>query len=66
VFFYLVIIKSMTQVTHIKFHEVDLPIISQFQYKHEATTYESFFDQSDLSLKLFVYLHKKCGGIELL
>jgi hypothetical protein len=30
---------------YIKFHEVDLAIISQFQYKHEATTYESFFDQ---------------------
>ena len=29
-----------------KFHEVDLAIISQFQYNHEATTYESFSDQS--------------------
>ncbi len=28
-----------------KFHEVDLAIISQFQCKHEATTYESFPDQ---------------------
>ena len=28
-----------------KFHEVDLAVISQFQYKHEATTYESFSDQ---------------------
>jgi hypothetical protein len=26
-------------------HEVDLAIISQFQYKHEARTYESFFNQ---------------------
>jgi hypothetical protein len=24
---------------YIKFHEVDVAIISQFQYKHEATTY---------------------------
>jgi hypothetical protein len=31
--------------THIKFHEVDLDIISEFQYKHETATYESFFDQ---------------------
>jgi hypothetical protein len=30
--------------TH-RLHEVDLAIISKFQYKHEATTYESFFDQ---------------------
>ena len=29
-----------------KFHEVDFAIISQFQYKHEAQTYESFFDQA--------------------
>jgi hypothetical protein len=32
---------------YIKCHDVDprLAIPSQFQYKHEATTYESFFDQ---------------------
>ena len=29
-----------------KFHKRDLAIISQFQYKHEATTYESFSDQN--------------------
>ncbi len=30
-----------------QFHEVDLGIISQFQYKHEGTTYESVSDQGD-------------------
>jgi hypothetical protein len=30
---------------YIKFHEVDLGIISQFQYKHECTTYENVSDQ---------------------
>ncbi len=40
-----------------KFPEVDHTIISQFQYKHEVTTYESFFDQSICILfKLSVYL----------
>jgi hypothetical protein len=42
-FSYPVIIKSMT---HNKFHERDLTIISQFQYKHKTRTYENFFDQS--------------------
>ncbi len=30
---------------YIKVHEVDIAVISQFQYKQEATTYESFLDQ---------------------
>jgi hypothetical protein len=42
---------------YIKFHEVDLAIISQFQYKHEATTYESFFDQHLLYLRDSIQVH---------
>jgi hypothetical protein len=30
------------------FYEVDLTIISQFQYKHETRTWENFFDQHPL------------------
>ncbi len=36
-------------VQYIKFHEVDLANISQFQYKHEGGTYEIVFDQVTLS-----------------
>jgi hypothetical protein len=34
-----------------KFHKRDLAIISQFQYKHEARTYESFFDQVSVIIR---------------
>jgi hypothetical protein len=36
---------SIVLAQYSKFHEVDLAVISQFQYKHEDRTYESFFDQ---------------------
>jgi hypothetical protein len=37
-------------VRHDKFHlEVVLDMTTQFQYKQESTTYESFFDQHSLT-----------------
>ncbi len=41
-----------------KFHEVDLAFISQFRYKQEATTYESFPDNMIWSTA-FLLLYKK-------